>query len=132
MALVNLAKFGLHGKISLINVIKEVCKKWLLDDYIISNKTDLITSIITNLGINIANYFKKSIVICLYQVLKVDQPDENDIQEISKETIQNWKRMINKGGKLPETNVNVIDTGYKIDDNNSVEVLEPIYGKIWL
>lgn len=44
---------------------------------------------IINLGIMVANYLKESIIIHLCQVLKIDQPDENDIRKISDETVNN-------------------------------------------
>lgn len=129
---VNLAKFGLPGKTSLADVVRGVCKKWLLDDYMISNKIDLITSMITSLETGVANHLKESVVIRPCQVSELDQPDENNVKEISEETVQNWERMINEGGELPETSVDVANTGYEIDDNNPVGALEPIRGEILL
>ena len=52
---------------------------WLIDDYLISNKIVVITSMITGLGTVMTNHLKKSIVIHSCQVSKVDQLDENDI-----------------------------------------------------
>ena len=46
---------------------------------------------IINLGIVVANHLKKSIIIHLCQVSKIDQPDENDIRKISNETVNNWE-----------------------------------------
>ena len=89
MALVNLAKFGLSGKTSLADVIREIYKKCLIDDYLISNKIDLITSMISCLGTVMANHLEKSIFICPCQVSEVDQPDENDIMEILDKTVHN-------------------------------------------
>lgn len=40
--------------------------------------------------------------------------------------------MISKSRKLPKTNIDVADTKYEINDNNSMEVLEPICEKILL
>ena len=91
MTLVNLAKFGLSSATFLTNAIRGICKKWLIDDYLISNKIDVITSMITSSGIVVANHLEKPIVIHLYQVSEVDQPDENDIEKISDETVHNWE-----------------------------------------
>lgn len=89
VASVNLAKFGLFGKTFFAAIIRGVCKKWLLNDYMISNKTNLITSMITNLGTGVANHFEESVVIRSCQVLKVDKPNENDVKKILEETVQN-------------------------------------------
>lgn len=89
MVLVNLAKFGLLGKTSFADIVREIYKKWLLDDYMISNKTDLIISMITNLRTDVTNYFEKSVVIYSCQMSKVDQPDEKDIKKILEKTVQN-------------------------------------------
>ena len=78
----------------------------------------------------VVNYLKKSIVIHPCQVSEVDQPDENNIRKISNETVYNWERMIREGGELSETKVDVINMRYKIDNNNLVKMLEPIYGEI--
>lgn len=89
MALVNLVKFGLPSKTSLADVIRGIYKKWLIDDYLISNKIDLIISIITSLGIAVANHLEKSIIIHPYQISKIDQLDENDIREILDKKVHN-------------------------------------------
>ena len=89
LALVNLAKFRLPGKTSLADAVKEICKKWLINNYLISNKIDLITSMITSLGIAVANHLEEFIVICLCQMSEVDQSDENNIKEISDKTVPN-------------------------------------------
>lgn len=38
--------------------------------------------------------------------------------------------MINKGGKLLETKVDIVETMYKINNNNLIRVLKSIYRKI--
>lgn len=38
--------------------------------------------------------------------------------------------MIKEGGELSKTKVDVADTGYEIDNNNSVRVLELICGEM--
>lgn len=63
MILVNLAEFRLLNKISFAEIIKKVCKNWLINNFIINIKINLIIFIIISLGIGIANHFKKSIVI---------------------------------------------------------------------
>lgn len=72
LALVNLVKFGLLSKTSLADTVRGIYKKWLIDDYLISNKIDLIISMITSLEIAMANHLKKSIVIHPYQISKID------------------------------------------------------------
>lgn len=96
LALVNLSKFGLLGKTSLTNALRGVYKKWLIDNYINSNKIDLITFIITCLRTGVANHLKQSIIIRLCHMSGVDQPDEYDIKEILDEIIHNWERMISE------------------------------------
>ena len=71
LASINLAEFGLFGKISLTDVIKEVCKKGLIDNYLINNKIDVIISMITSSRAAIANHFQESNVICPCQVSEV-------------------------------------------------------------
>lgn len=75
----------------------------------INNKTDLIISIIINLGTGVANYLKESVIICPCQVLEVDQPNKNNVKKISEKIVQNWKRMIRKNGKLPKTSIDIIN-----------------------
>ena len=41
---------------------------------------------IISLGTVVADHLEESIVIYPYQVSKVDQPDENDIREISEDS----------------------------------------------
>ena len=130
LALVNLAEFGLPSKTSLTYVVIRICKKWLIDNYLISNKINLITSIITSSGTAVANHLEKSIIIRPCQVPKVDQLDENHIREISDKTVYNWKQMIRKGRELSEIQINLANTGYEINNNNSVGVLEPIRGEM--
>ena len=77
------------NKTSLADAVKKVCKNWLIDDYINSNKIDLIISMITSLGIGKSNHLKKSFVMCLFKVSKVDQPEKNDIKEILNVTVYN-------------------------------------------
>lgn len=81
---------------------------------------------IISLGTAVANHLKKSIVIHLCQILKVDQLDEKDIREISDKTVYNWEWMIKKSRELSETKVDVANTRYKIGNNNPVGVLERI------
>lgn len=130
MALVNLAEFGLPGKIFFTDIVKRDCKRWLIDDYINGNKIDLIIFIIINLGNNIANHLEKSIVICPCQMSRVNQPNKNDIEEISDKTVYKWVRMISKNGKLLEIRVDVANKKYRIDNNNLVETIKPIHKKI--
>lgn len=89
MKSVNLAKFRLFNKIFFINFIKKIYKKWLIDNYMISNKTNLIPFMITNLEIDIANHLKKSIFISFCQISKIDQPNKNDNKKILEEIINN-------------------------------------------
>lgn len=107
---VNLVKFELSDKISFANIVRNVYKKWLRGDYLISNKINLIISIITNWRTAMINHLKKFLVICPCQISKIDQSDENNIGEISNETVYNWERMIRKSGKLLEIKVNVANT----------------------
>lgn len=127
---VNLVKFGILSKISLADAVRGVCKKWLIDNFVINNKIDLIISKITNLETEVANYLQKSIVICPCQVSKINRPNENDIIEISDEIVYNWKRMIKEGGELLERKIDIANIGYKIENNNPAEVLKPIRGKM--
>ena len=95
-----------------------------------NNKINLITSMTIILGTDIANHLKKSIIICPCQVSGVDQLDENNIKEISDEKVYNWKRIISKSGELLQIKVDIADTGYGMDDNNPVRMLEPICRKM--
>lgn len=103
---------------------------WLIDNYMISNKNKLITSIITNLKTALANNFKESIVICPCQVSKIDQVYENDIKKILDKIIYNQEWIISKNKELSKTMVDVNNTKYNIEDNNLVRVLELIYKKM--
>lgn len=87
LALVNLANLRLPSKTSFINVVRKIGKKWLINNYINCNKIDLIIFIITNLEIVVVNYLEKSIVICLCQVSKVDQPNPNNMNKISRDSV---------------------------------------------
>lgn len=119
MPLVNLAEFGLLNKTCLVDALKEIYKKLLIDDYLISN---LITSIITSLGIAMTNDLEKSIVIHSCQVSELDQLDEKDIREISNEIVHNWEQMIKEDKELLEIKIDMANTGYKIDNNNQVGI----------
>lgn len=96
----------------------------------ISNKIDLITSMIINLKITMTNYLKKSIIIFLYQVLKVDQLDKNDIKKFLGEIVHTWEQIINKNRKLLQTTINIDNMEYNIKNNNLVRELKLIYRKI--
>lgn len=96
----------------------------------ISNKIDLITFIITSLGTAVANHLKKSNVIRLCQMSKIDESDENNIRKISNEIVHNWEKMISKGGEVLEIKVDIANIGYKIDNKNLVGVLRSTYRKM--
>lgn len=130
MALVNLAEFGLSGKISLADTVREIFKKWLIDDYLISNKINMITFMINSLRTAMINHLEEFIIIYPCKMLKVDQPDKNNVSEISDETVYNLKWMIREGGELSEIQVDVANMGYKINNNNLVRVLKFIHGEM--
>lgn len=130
MVSINLAKFELPGKIFPTNTVRKVCKNWLIDNYKISNKIKLITSIITSSKTAMANHFKESIDICLCQVSKIEVSDKNDIKKISNEIIHNYKQIISKDRELSEIIVDIDNTGYNSKDNNLVGALKSIHRKI--
>lgn len=62
---------------------------------------------------------------------EINQFDKNDIKEIClDEIVYNWEWMISKSGELLKIRVNNANIRYEIDDNNSIGILEPIYGKM--
>lgn len=59
----------------------------MINNYINSDKINLIISIITNLGIIMANYLKKIISLYLCHILKIDQSNKNNIKKILKNSL---------------------------------------------
>lgn len=78
----------------------------------------------------IANHFKKSIIIYVYQVLGIDQFNKNDIKNFLNKTVYNQKLIIDKDEELLKAMINLDNTRYNIERNNLVTVLKPICRKI--
>lgn len=57
---------------------------------------------------------------------EIDQPDENDINEISKKSILIWEKIIRKGRKLAKTMIDVRNIKYNKEDNNPIKILKLI------
>lgn len=77
-----------------------------------------------------ANHFKKSIVIYLFQVLSIDQFNKNNIKKFLNKKIYKQKRIIDKDKKLLKTMINLDNIRYNIEKNNLVKILKLISRKM--
>ena len=62
----DLVEFKVQTKILLADSIHKTCHRCAVEDYTNSNKIDIITSLIINLGVKNVNYMGDSLFICCY------------------------------------------------------------------
>ena len=61
---IELAKFGVHNKTSLVDSIHKTYHKWTIDNLMKCSNNNLIILLIMNIGAKSAIHIKKSLTIC--------------------------------------------------------------------
>lgn len=78
-----MAQFKIYTKIFILDNIRGTNCKWAINNYINSNKIDIITILTRNLRFEIFSNKDNSIFICYYQVFKINSLDKDNIKNIN-------------------------------------------------
>lgn len=68
-----------------------------------------------NIEAKSANHMEESLLICCCQVAKHDHSHISNIDNVSKDVVSSWQKVICRGGQLIEKD---IDMDYNQDDSN--------------
>lgn len=82
-----LAEFGVHIIIFLIDSIYKTCCKWAIDDFIKYCNNDPIMSLIINIGAESAIHIKELLTICHCHINKLNCLNIGNINDISEDII---------------------------------------------
>lgn len=80
-----------------------------MDDYINSDKIDVINTLTTNLKSEISFEKNNSIPICYYQVFEINSIDKDNINNINQDTMVLWQEIICRSGYLLTKKININD-----------------------
>ena len=100
------------------------------------SNNNLIILLFMNIEAESAIYMEKSFTICRYQIDKLDCLNIGNIDDINKDIVLLWYKIIFHNGQLIEvnTNINMNYNYYKFNSlrhpNSSTGILESIIGKI--
>ena len=84
---IELAKFGIHTKMSIVDSIYKTCCKWAIDNFMKCSNNNLITLLIMNIEAESATHIEKSLIICYYQVDILDYPDIGNINHVNEDVV---------------------------------------------
>lgn len=94
-----MTKFETCTKIFLIDIIKEICQRWVINSYINSRNIEITILLITKLRTVYTNYKKKTLIISQYFIYNSNKSDKNNIIKIDKNIIILWQQLICQGSQ---------------------------------
>lgn len=113
---IDLPEFNIYVKILLAKNIRKTCCRWVIKDYTNNNKINSIIILIIKLRTKILTNKKDSIFLYYCQVTKINSPNKSIINNINKDIIALWQKIIYQGRYFIDKKINIdnIDNLYQI------------------
>lgn len=108
---IDIAKFNIHIETLLADNVRKSHYKQVVDNYINSQKINIITILITNLRSEIFTYKENPILIHCSQIAKIDDLDKDNINNISQNIIALQKKITHRSRCPPSQKENIDNIG---------------------